>query len=56
VNAIEFQRLGDEPGDRVGIWITLAATAVGRGFETVGHLPGTYRNKMTLRVEPTDGE
>ncbi len=44
VNAIEFQRLGESTTDNAGIWISLAATAIGRGFETVGHRPGTYRN------------
>jgi hypothetical protein len=56
VNAIEFQRLGDSPTDRVGVWITLAATSVGRGFETVGHRPGTYRNKITVQLEPMSVE
>lgn len=49
VNAIEFQRMGDAATDSAGIWITLAATAVGRGFETVGHAAGTYRNRVTIR-------
>ncbi len=53
VNAIEFQRLGDNPTDDVGIWITLAATSVGRGFETVGYRPGTYRNRIAVWLEPT---
>jgi hypothetical protein len=52
VNAIEFQRLMDEPTAECSIWITLAATAVGRGFETVGHRAGTYRNRITFQGEP----
>jgi hypothetical protein len=52
VNAIEFQRLGESTTDSAGIWITLAATAIGRGFETVGHRPGTYRNQIAIRWEP----
>jgi hypothetical protein len=51
VNAIEFQRLGDDPRDNVGIWITLAGTSVGRGYETVGHRAGTYRNRVVVRIE-----
>jgi hypothetical protein len=51
VNAIEFQRLGDSPESECGIWITLAATSVGRGFDAVGHAAGTYRNRMTIRAE-----
>ena len=49
VNAIEFHRLGDNSTESAGIWITLAATAIGRGFETVGHQEGTYRSKIKLR-------
>ena len=49
VNAIEFHRFGDSPSADAGIWVTLAATSVGRGFETVGHRPGTYRNHITIR-------
>jgi hypothetical protein len=56
VNAVEFQRLGDSPTDRVGVWITLAATSVGRGFDTVGYRPGTYRNRIAVRLEPTSVE
>lgn len=54
VNEIQFQRLGDAPSSRVGIWISLAATAVGRGFETVGHSTGIYRNRMTLQLHPSE--
>jgi hypothetical protein len=49
MNAIEFQRLGDRPESPVSIWITLAATSVGRGWDTVGHRAGTYRNRMSMR-------
>jgi hypothetical protein len=50
MNAIEFQRLGDNPESPVSIWITLAATSVGRGWDTVGHRAGTYRNRMIFRL------
>jgi hypothetical protein len=48
MNAIEFQRLYDAPGAPGGIWITLAATSVGRGWETVGHRAGIYRNRVVF--------
>lgn len=55
-NAIEFQRLGDAPSSPVGIWVSLAVTSVGRGWETVGHRAGTYRNSLTFRIFPPGGE
>ncbi len=51
-NAIEFQRLDTNEDAPAAIWITLAATSVGRGWETVGHSAGTYRNRVLFRVEP----
>lgn len=50
-NAIEFRRVGESKRSAVEIHITLAATSVGRGFETVGHVAGVYRNR--LRFLPT---
>ncbi|MEM9660540.1 MAG: hypothetical protein AAF961_19415, partial [Planctomycetota bacterium] len=49
VNAIEFQRLDDRRRSPTSIWITLAATSVGRGWDCVGHQSGQYRNRITLR-------
>jgi hypothetical protein len=49
VNAIEFQLVANDSEEYVGIWITLAGTSVGRGFETVGHRAGTYRNRFSIR-------
>lgn len=49
-NAIEFQLEGDAPNSAADIWLTLAATAVGRGWDTVGHSAGTYRNRMQIRI------
>ena len=46
VNSIEFQRLGSTKGSPVNVWISLAATSVGRGWECVGHRAGTYRNRV----------
>lgn len=48
-NAIEFQLVDTRSEQYVGIWITLAGTSVGRGFETVGHRAGTYRNRFSIR-------
>ncbi len=55
-NAIGFH-FGGSPADKKKrdwalIDITLANTSVGRGFDTVGHAPGTYVNNM--KIEPLD--
>ena len=50
VNAIEFQRLDDSVNSPAAIWITLAATSVGRGWETVGHRTGIYRNEVAFKI------
>jgi hypothetical protein len=54
-NAIEFQRipydtdnLEQTTRDRAMIWFTLAGTSVGRGWDTVGHKSGTYRNRVVI--------
>ncbi len=47
-NAIEFSLDGDAPGTSASIFVTLASTSVGRGFDTVGHAAGTYRNTIRL--------
>lgn len=52
VNAIEYQLVEGGSDRYVGIWITLAGTSVGRGFDTVGHRAGTYRNRFVIRGEP----
>lgn len=50
VNAIEFH-LEDEPTSSLAsIFVTLAGTSVGRGWDCVGHRAGTYRNR--IRLEP----
>lgn len=48
VNAIEFSLGGDAPTSPAGIYITLAGTSVGRGWDSVGHTEGTYRNRITV--------
>jgi hypothetical protein len=50
VNAIEFCLQGDEPGAPAALFITLAGTSVGRGWDSVGHRAGTYRNRMSIDV------
>jgi hypothetical protein len=47
-NSIEFQRTGDDPRAPVMIWISLAATSLGRGWDSVGHAAGTYRNRIVI--------
>ncbi len=52
VNAIEFSQIGD-PGSAGGafaIWMTLSGTSVGRGWDSVGHAAGTYRNRMRIEI------
>jgi hypothetical protein len=50
VNAIEFSLDGDSARTAGGMWITLAATSVGRGWDTVGHAAGAYSNRARVRV------
>jgi hypothetical protein len=47
-NAIEFSLSGDSPGSPASIFITLAATSVGRGWDCVGHAAGAYRNRILI--------
>jgi hypothetical protein len=48
VNAIEFSLSGDAPQSPASIFVTLAGTSVGRGWECVGHVAGTYRNRIVI--------
>lgn len=52
-NAIEFGLLSDDPKSPATIFISLASTSVGRGWNTVGHGAGVYRNRMTLTIPAT---
>jgi hypothetical protein len=52
VNAIEFQLSGDDATSPAWIYISLAATGVGRGWDTVGHRAGVYRNTIEFGVTP----
>lgn len=54
VNAIEFSRFHADPLSSCNLVLSLAATSVGRGRNTVGHTPGTYRNRM--RIRPCDAD
>lgn len=55
-NAIQFRRSGDAKDSLVEIFITLAGTGIGRGWETVGHRAGVYRNKMSFMFGQADTE
>ena len=50
VNAIEFSLspYDHSPTGPASIFITLAATSVGRGWDCVGHSAGAYRNRITI--------
>jgi hypothetical protein len=50
VNAIEFNLADDPPSSPASIFVTLAGTSVGRGWDCVGHNPGTYRNRILLEA------
>ncbi|HKI17340.1 MAG TPA: hypothetical protein VKA15_05650 [Isosphaeraceae bacterium] len=53
VNAIEFSLSDDSPSSSASIFVTLAGTSVGRGWDCVGHNPGTYRNRIHLEIAKT---
>lgn len=45
-NSIELRRWSESPWSTVTLYFTLASTSVGRGWESVGHAPGVYRNRI----------
>ncbi len=47
-NAIQFERTRDAADAPARLRATLADTAIGRGFDTVTHTAGTYRNRITI--------
>ncbi len=47
-NAITFTRKAADPTSDVTLELTLANTSVGRGFESVGHSAGVYRNRIRV--------
>jgi len=50
VNAIEFSRSEGHSSGNAYIFVTLAGTSVGRGWDSVGHAAGTYRNRMRIET------
>jgi hypothetical protein len=50
-NAIEMRRMGESSLSPVRLWLTLAGTSVGRGFDSVGHAAGTYRNRVRIEID-----
>lgn len=55
-NAIEFSLRNLGSVNEVAIYVTLASTSVGRGWDSVGHAAGTYRNRMRIEpISPPDG-
>jgi hypothetical protein len=49
-NAIEFGLLSENAKSPATIFLSLANTSVGRGWNSVGHVPGVYRNRVTIRT------
>ena len=47
-NAIEFRLAADRPDAAAVLFLTLASTSVGRGWDSVGHAAGVYRNRITV--------
>jgi hypothetical protein len=50
VNAIMLQRGGEPETSPVLITLSLASTNIGRGTQTVGHVAGVYRNRLTITL------
>jgi hypothetical protein len=46
--AIEFSLAGVNPSSAASVFLTLAATSAGRGYNSVGHNPGIYVNRMRI--------
>jgi hypothetical protein len=51
-NAIEFSLSDLDPSSPAALFITLASTSVGRGFDSVSHTRGTYRNRIRIETNP----
>ena len=51
MNAIEFSLSGERATSPASIFVTLAGTSVGRGWDSVGHAAGTYRNRVTIEFD-----
>ncbi len=51
-NAVSLFRVGEHAAAPIAVRATLAATGVGRGWDSVGHAAGVYRNRMEVRSNP----
>lgn len=49
-NSIEFSLAAPDARSPASIFVSLASTGVGRGYDTVGHAAGTYENRMTIEI------
>jgi hypothetical protein len=49
MNSIEFSLNADAANSAASVFITLAATSVGRGYDTVGHSQGNYHNRVLVK-------
>lgn len=49
-NAIEFGLASKHEAAPAHVVLNLAATSIGRGWDSVGHAPGRYENRVTLRM------
>ena len=47
-NAITFMLSGASPTSPAFISLELAGTGIGRGYDSVGHAPGVYRNRVCI--------
>lgn len=47
-NAIEFGLAAADPSSRAQILLTLAGSGIGRGWDSVCHRAGVYRNRIVL--------
>lgn len=50
VNAIELQRGGELDSAAVLISLVLADSSIGRGTQSVGHVAGVYRDRITVKL------
>ncbi len=56
-NALTFWRLGIADNSSAALELTLAGTGIGRGFDSVTHAAGVYRNRVQIgpdQVPPRD--
>ena len=51
MNAIEFSLSDAGSTSPASVFVTLAGTSVGRGWDSVGHAAGVYRNRMTVEMQ-----